>query len=503
MVLVMTCSAFGQDQNNEDSTSGQLLQEIGLIQGDGHGLNEAGLITREAIVKMMVCMSTDLSADFELPETPSFSDVPADHWAYSWVERAYAADLTHGIGGGAFGLGLEVTQQQVSAFMMNLLNEDYSYATVIKEAMDKRGLKTEVASTFNRGNAFEMVAKTLAEVPLGQDQALYELSRNFEDKDVEGLIEKYALIEAEKNRLAEEALALKKLNDKKMKTYRSTWSNNKASYIEWVEDMEAILKPLWLEATVEDIIDQGHTNIRFVGLEDLTSSIEIRFNEDGSVILAEGTRSGVRILEKSRLLENVSVWTSSAYESYKMEGTHQGVTYTMVVTPDVNQNVYKGTLTVGSETFMPRPIGHDVKKKCHEAYEAFEGRMHKESFVNMDLGTFKSSVPESLKVDVTCREIYEFEGVLYSSPVGFDAFTFDFSQLNGAMNLPYVQEEEDLKCNLRIREISVNLKGDIVKIWGETLHHNYMIIYVKYDQEMTMTHVYINFENGSAGYIEN
>ncbi len=50
--------------------------------------------------------------------TATFRDVPVSHWAWSYVERLYSANITSGCGGGYFCPTTRVTRDQMSAFML-------------------------------------------------------------------------------------------------------------------------------------------------------------------------------------------------------------------------------------------------------------------------------------------------------------------------------------------------------------------------------------------------
>jgi hypothetical protein len=51
------------------------------------------------------------------PAEPSFSDVPADHWAYRYIEYAAAQGVTTGFPEGDYRPGLTVDRAQMAVFM--------------------------------------------------------------------------------------------------------------------------------------------------------------------------------------------------------------------------------------------------------------------------------------------------------------------------------------------------------------------------------------------------
>jgi len=133
LCLVMICSTLAMaEESSQEKTPGEILRDLGLIQGVGKGdLNEQGQLTREGMVTMLVRMSTSLDKDFQPPTTPSFKDVPSNHWAYKDIEHAYALGITDGIGDGLFGLGNLVTYQESLAFLLKTLGRTVAWDQVI------------------------------------------------------------------------------------------------------------------------------------------------------------------------------------------------------------------------------------------------------------------------------------------------------------------------------------------------------------------------------------
>ncbi|MBQ6789140.1 MAG: DUF4886 domain-containing protein [Clostridia bacterium] len=73
--------------------------------------------TREQFVQLLFNIE-GVSKDDYTGDT-GFSDVPADQWYSAAVKWANEAGVTSGIGGGKFGLGGEVTREQLAKFLMN------------------------------------------------------------------------------------------------------------------------------------------------------------------------------------------------------------------------------------------------------------------------------------------------------------------------------------------------------------------------------------------------
>lgn len=61
---------------------------------------------------------------FATTNKPTFSDVPANHWAYSYVERAADEGWVNGIGGGKFGVDNQVTYGEMFAMLVRVYLSD-------------------------------------------------------------------------------------------------------------------------------------------------------------------------------------------------------------------------------------------------------------------------------------------------------------------------------------------------------------------------------------------
>lgn len=96
----------------EKMTPGKLLKAYGMDFSTDQGLEEDRPITREEFYKIIIVLLGE-EKKFAGKAKATFSDVPKDHWAFPYVERAYDLGLTNGIGNGQFGLGKPVTAIQM------------------------------------------------------------------------------------------------------------------------------------------------------------------------------------------------------------------------------------------------------------------------------------------------------------------------------------------------------------------------------------------------------
>ena len=96
------------------------LAENGYINGVGENMfAPSELVTREEFVKMIASV-------FGLKYTGSenvFADVPNDHWAYPFIMAAYNDGTVNGAEDGLFGLGAQITRQDMAAMVYRAITK--------------------------------------------------------------------------------------------------------------------------------------------------------------------------------------------------------------------------------------------------------------------------------------------------------------------------------------------------------------------------------------------
>lgn len=101
------------------------LAENDLIVGDEDGnFNPQNTTTRAEMITMIVrALEIDTT---NVPETPTFKDVPTTHWAYPYIEAAYREGIVKGISLDTFGKDDLCTREQMTAmFVRSLGLKDY------------------------------------------------------------------------------------------------------------------------------------------------------------------------------------------------------------------------------------------------------------------------------------------------------------------------------------------------------------------------------------------
>lgn len=90
----------------------QYLYSKGIVGGYSDGnFRPNDIVTRAQFAKMLVGA---MEWQVQTPATPTFSDVTADFWGYSFIETAYAHGVITGYSDGTFRPGAPVTRAQVA-----------------------------------------------------------------------------------------------------------------------------------------------------------------------------------------------------------------------------------------------------------------------------------------------------------------------------------------------------------------------------------------------------
>lgn len=94
------------------------LSKIGIISESAQ-YRPDDFVTREEIVKMLVCAFGQLDKD----AVCDFSDVNSDDWFYPYVSSAVAENIVQGMGDGRFGSGTEVSRQDAAVMVYRCAKE--------------------------------------------------------------------------------------------------------------------------------------------------------------------------------------------------------------------------------------------------------------------------------------------------------------------------------------------------------------------------------------------
>lgn len=145
-----------------DMTAGQHLYEHEFIAGVGNGeLNEAGLLTREQLAKLILELNGSKEEAEVLTLPPSFTDsAKISAWARPYVAYAQIEGLMVGFTDGSFRPQEGVTGQQLAQVLTRALGYEFTWATVVADAADL-GIDVAVAAKLTRGQAFEAMWATV------------------------------------------------------------------------------------------------------------------------------------------------------------------------------------------------------------------------------------------------------------------------------------------------------------------------------------------------------
>ncbi len=182
MAVLLTTSVFAAAYESDVAANygriGAVLKELGLITGDGTGLNEGGTLLREQVVVITLRLNgLEAAAKSHVP-VGMFTDVPKNHWAAPYIEYASKVGLTTGIGGGRFGLGMTVTAKQMATLMLRALGHTADWGTEDIMAKAKRiGITNDTgdgSGAILRGQTFIYIVNTLLVPKNGESVPYYK-----------------------------------------------------------------------------------------------------------------------------------------------------------------------------------------------------------------------------------------------------------------------------------------------------------------------------------------
>lgn len=101
----------------------QELVNAGILNGKGEGkFDPTGKIERQDFA-IILAKALNLEMD-QAPASATFRDVPADHYAFKYVEAAAASGLINGYGNGLFGTGQDLSRQDMAVIFVRALGID-------------------------------------------------------------------------------------------------------------------------------------------------------------------------------------------------------------------------------------------------------------------------------------------------------------------------------------------------------------------------------------------
>jgi hypothetical protein len=105
------------------------LSQTGVVNGFGNGyFYPQQTVTRAQMITLIV-KSLELDKSIVPQHTDTFKDVPQNHWANKYVEIAYQAGITSGVGADQFGADQTCTREQMITLFVNtfkVLDNDLS-----------------------------------------------------------------------------------------------------------------------------------------------------------------------------------------------------------------------------------------------------------------------------------------------------------------------------------------------------------------------------------------
>lgn len=114
------------DLSDENLRYVKFLQNRGIIDGFPDGtFRPYQPLTRGEAAKILVAVT---GAPLQVPEEPTYSDVPKEHWAYPYIETATRLGLLNGYPDGTFQPGRQLTRAETAVILYRLYGIDYMWS---------------------------------------------------------------------------------------------------------------------------------------------------------------------------------------------------------------------------------------------------------------------------------------------------------------------------------------------------------------------------------------
>ncbi|MBM7603950.1 hypothetical protein JOC75_001923 [Metabacillus crassostreae] len=125
-ILLFSFNSVSASTDIEESYAKDAILELvekGIITRDANGdYNPTSKITRQDFA-IVLAKSLELDSS-NSSVTTTFSDVPVDHFSYSYVEAAVKAGLISGTGEGNFGIDANLTRKDMATILVQALGAD-------------------------------------------------------------------------------------------------------------------------------------------------------------------------------------------------------------------------------------------------------------------------------------------------------------------------------------------------------------------------------------------
>lgn len=198
-VALLTCTASAMSFPDVDSNSYYLpaityVSKMGVMVGDAEGKFNPDQIVSRAEMATIVCRV--LKQTDNLSKSSAFNDVPATHWANSYIGKASELGIVNGYGAGKFGPSDSVTYEQAVTMIVRAIGEESKansyggYPDGFLQAAQEKNLLKGVYAVQGQGLTRAAVAKLLYNYYTAQNGSAVsedDHTHNYVEKTVSGL----------------------------------------------------------------------------------------------------------------------------------------------------------------------------------------------------------------------------------------------------------------------------------------------------------------------------
>lgn len=120
--IISEAAVIGDIDTGADFAKASIIRlaQSNIISGDNNGnFHPLNTVKRSEMIKIIVMA---LGAETEnIPEEPTFTDVPKGHWAYKYVEAGYREGIIKGFTSSVFGIDSKCTREEMATIYVRAL----------------------------------------------------------------------------------------------------------------------------------------------------------------------------------------------------------------------------------------------------------------------------------------------------------------------------------------------------------------------------------------------
>ena len=173
ITMLLSVTAFANDTN--ENTYVDTLSKLGIVKGNGKGYDLNGQIKRceaAAIIVRLLGEEDNMMMNYDPSQISYYSDIESDKWYAPYINYIANKGIINGYSDFTFRPNQYISEKSVIKMLLGVLEYkyiiDFTWSNIYEKAYEYGLLEDEVDKTktednnqFTRGEAFELVRKTI------------------------------------------------------------------------------------------------------------------------------------------------------------------------------------------------------------------------------------------------------------------------------------------------------------------------------------------------------